>query len=233
VPRPTAASAPPPPDAAEPRSPARRLASGERRRQILDAARGLLDSRPIDEISVETVARQVGVSPGLLFHYFGTQRRFRQAVVQAAARELLAQIKPDPALSAAEQLHVALDTFVDYVARNPGRYLAVVRFSSTQREMRTLHRSMRAIFGGWLTDGLATAGVPLSQPVHATVAGWLAFVEEALLTWLDEPRMTRAELVGMCERACFALLAVALDDPAAWPDIQQSVHRRPEPQPPE
>jgi AcrR family transcriptional regulator len=216
-----------PPPAAEPRPPARRLASGERRRQILDAARGLLDTQPIDEISVEAVARHVGVSPGLLFHYFGTQRRFRHAVVQAAARELLGEIKPDPALSAAEQLHAALDTFIDYVARNPGRYLAVVRFSSAQREMRTLHRSMRAVFGEWLIDGLATAGVPLTQPVRATVAGWLAFVEEALLTWLDEPGMTRPELVGMCERACFALLRVALDDPAAWPDIEQAVRRRP------
>jgi AcrR family transcriptional regulator len=227
VPRLSSAASIPPPDA-EPRTPARRLASGERRRQILDAARGLLDTRPIDEISVEAVARHVGVSPGLLFHYFGTQRRFRHAVVQAAAHELLGAIKPDPALSAAEQLHVALDTFTDYVARNPGRYLAVVRFSSTQREMRTLHQSMRAVFAEWLADGLAAAGVPLTQPVRATIAGWLAFVEEALLTWLDEPAMTRDELVGMCERACFALLQVALDDPAAWPEIEQSVRRGPQ-----
>lgn len=226
MPRTSAASAPP--SDAEPRPPARRLASGERRQQILDAARGLLDTRQIDEISVEAVARHVGVSPGLLFHYFGTQRRFRHAVVQAAARELLDQIRPDPALCAADQLHAALDVFIDHVARNPGRYLAVVRFSSTQREMRTLHRSMRAAFAEWLADGLATAGVPLTQPVRATVAGWLAFVEEALLTWLDEPRMTRDELVGMCERACYALLRVALDDPEAWPEIERAVRRRPQ-----
>ena len=52
----------------------RRLAASERRRQILDTARGLLEAGTPEEISVESVARHAGVSPGLLFHYFGSQR---------------------------------------------------------------------------------------------------------------------------------------------------------------
>jgi AcrR family transcriptional regulator len=209
----------------------RRLSPGERRGQILDAARRLLDTRPIDEVSVEAVAAQVGVSPGLLFHYFGTQRKFRHAVIQAAARELLGQIEPDPALSAAEQLHAALGTFTAYVARNPGRYLAVVRFSSANREMRNLHNTIRNALSEWLLAGLAAAGVPMSQPVRATVAGWLAFVEEALLTWLDEPQMAQDELVALCERACFLLVENAVADPVRWPELDRAIRRRPAQEP--
>ena len=206
----------------------RRLSPGERRGQILDVARRLLDTRPIDEVSVEAVAEQVGVSPGLLFHYFGTQRKFRHAVVQAAARELLNQIEPDPSLSAAEQLHAALGTFTAYVAQNPGRYLAVVRFSSANREMRNLHTTIRSALAGWLSTGLAAADVPMTQAVRATVAGWLAFVEEALLSWIDDPQMTQDDLVTLCERACFLLVENAVADPAKWPEIERSIRRRPD-----
>ena len=213
---------------AAPRPAARRLSPGERRGQILDAARRLLDTRSIEEVSVEAVAEQVGVSPGLLFHYFGTQRKFRHAVIQAAARELLGQIEPDPAFSAAEQLHAALGTFTAYVARNPGRYLAVVRFSSANREMRTLHNTIRAVLSDWLLTGLAAAGVPMTQPVRATVAGWLAFVEEALLSWIDDPQMAQDELVALCERACFLLVENAVADPVRWPGLDRAIKRRPE-----
>jgi AcrR family transcriptional regulator len=205
----------------------RRLSPGERRGQILDVARRLLDTRPIDEVSVEAVAEQVGVSPGLLFHYFGSQGKFRHAVVQAAVRELLGQIEPDPALSAAEQLHAALDTFTAYVARNPGRYLAVVRFSSASREMRNLRTTIRAVLSDWLSTGLVAADVPMTQAVRATVAGWLAFVEEALISWIDDPQMRRADLVALCERACFVLVENAVADPVRWPQIERAIRRRP------
>jgi AcrR family transcriptional regulator len=205
----------------------RRLAPSERRRQILDTARGLLEAGTLEEISVESVARHAGVSPGLLFHYFGSQRRFRHAVLQAAARDLLQRIAPDPALSPAEQLHAALARFIDYVARNPSRYLAVVRFSSANGELRDLHSSVRAVFADWLLAGLGAAGVPQSQAVRATIGGWLAFVEEALLTWLDDPQMSRGELVDLCERACYAVVEVAVADPGRWAEIERRAGQRP------
>lgn len=209
------------------RTPSRRLAPGERRRQILETARELLDTRSIDDISVEAVAKHAGVSPGLLFHYFGSQRKFRHAVLQAAARALLDQIAPDPALSPAEQLHTVLERFTDYVVRNPRRYLAVVRYTTANRELRDLHSSVRAVFADWLLDGLGAAGVPATQPVRASVAGWLAFVEEALLTWLDDPQMPQHDLVALCERACYALMEVAVADPSLWSEIKRRITQRP------
>lgn len=232
TPAPTAAPAAPAvpttPSAGRPRASSRRLSPAERRRQILETARELLDGdTTIDGISVEAVARHAGVSPGLLFHYFGSQRRFRQAVLQAATRELLGQIAPDPALSPAEQLHVALERFTDYVRRNPRRYLAVVRFASANRELRNLHSSVRAVFSEWLLDGLGTAGVPPTRPVRATIAGWLAYVEEVLLGWFDDPQLPQQDVVALCERACYAVIEVAVADPVLWSEIRRRVTQRP------
>jgi AcrR family transcriptional regulator len=222
----TRSADPSPPAGRDPAAP-RRLSPDERRVQILEVARGLLDTRPIDEVSVEAVAERAGVSPGLLFHYFGTQRGFRRAVIEAAAYELLNQIEPDPALSAAEQLHAALGTFTAYVARNPGRYSAVVRFSSAGKEMRELHTTIRSALSDWLLAGLAAADVPVTQAVRATVAGWLAYVEEVLLSWIDDPRMAQAQVVALCERACFLLVENAVADSARWPEIELAIRRRP------
>lgn len=216
---------------------ARRLAPGARRRQILAAGRSLLETRSLEDISVETVAELVGVSPGLLFHYFGTQRKFRRAVIQAAARELLVQMRPDPGLSPAAQLHAALGTFTANVVRHPGLYLAVVRYNS---DLSALHWNVRAVLGDWLVTGLAQAGVPVTPAIRMTIAGWLAFTEEALLNWIAEanpspapaeasqtPRLTEAELVALCELACYRLLELAVADPARWPDIEQAITQPP------
>jgi AcrR family transcriptional regulator len=208
-------------------SSARRLPPDDRRQQILATARRLLDTRTIDDISVEAVAEEAGVSPGLLFHYFGSQRKFRHAIVQMAAEELLGKLAPDPALSPAEQLRSGIETFVSYVARHPVMYLAVVRFSKSGNDLGTLHRTVRATLAEWILTGLAGAGMPTTPAVTLSVSGWLAFMEEAVLSWLEQPRMTRAELVGLCERAVYQLLAGALDDPQHWDEIRTAIEQRP------
>ncbi|OAH11910.1 hypothetical protein [Streptomyces jeddahensis] len=144
-----------------------------------------------------------------------------------AAEELVGQLAPDPALSPAEQLRSGIETFVAYVAHHPAMYLAVVRFSKSGNDLGTLHRTVRSTLGEWLLTGLAGAGMPMTPAVTLSVSGWLAFMEETVLSWLDQPQMTRVELVGLCERAVYQLLAGALDDPQQWQEIRTAIERRP------
>jgi AcrR family transcriptional regulator len=204
------------------------MAPEDRRRQILGAARQLLDTRQLEDITVEEAAERAGVSPGLLFHYFGTQRKFRRELAEAATQELLAQIEPDPVLSPAEQLHVALDTVTAYIARRPGLYLATTRTSGGNQDLRELHAGIRGTLGGWLLAGLLAAGVPETPAVTATVAGWLAYTEEVLLGWLTEPRMTRQQVVALCESACYRLVQAAVADPVLWRRAEKALTRAPE-----
>jgi AcrR family transcriptional regulator len=210
--------------ASEGRSPSR-LAPAARRLQILTTARRLVESGEIQQISVEAVAARAGVSAGLLFHYFGTQRKFRQAVIEEIARDLLAQIEPDPALSPVEQLHAGLETFVAYVARRPELYLAVVR--TVDEDLDDLHRSMRSTVTAWLVSALSDAGAPINPAITTTVAGWLAFTEEAILGWIPDQAMTQAELVALCERACLLLLEAAVSVPADRARLAAALNRRP------
>lgn len=213
------------PAVARERRPPTRLTPAARRLQILTTARRLVESGQIQQISVEAVAARAGVSAGLLFHYFGTQRKFRQAVIEEIARDVLAQIEPDPALSPVEQLRAGLETFVGYIARRPELYLAVVR--TVDEDLDDLHRSMRSTLTAWLVSGLSEAGAPINPAITTTVAGWLAFTEEAILGWIADPAMTQAELVALCERACLVLLEAAVQDPGDRARLADALNRRP------
>ncbi|NMO34314.1 TetR/AcrR family transcriptional regulator [Streptomyces sp. GMY01] len=202
-----------------------RMLPTDRRTQILSAARRMLEHRSIDEISVEAVAGEAGVSPGLLFHYFGSQRKFRYAVLQMAAEELLSHVRPDPALSIAEQLRAGVETFVDYVSRFPTIYLAVTRLSRGD-DVRELHSSARGVIGGWITEGIESVGVDVTPALRLTVNAWLAFMEEAVLGWLARPELTQAELIDMCERSFYHLAKGALDDERRWQEILDLLNKR-------
>lgn len=202
-----------------------RMLPFERRAQILTAARRLLEGTPIDDVSVEAVASEAGVSPGLLFHYFGSQRKFRQAVLEAATGELLAHVRPDPELSPAGQLHAGIGTFIDFVARFPTVYQAVTRLNRGP-DVRALHTTSRATIGDWILEAFQKAGVEPTPPVRLTVTAWLAYMEEAVLGWLAAPDVGRDELADMCERSFYLLVRAAVDE-ERWARIEAALERRP------
>ncbi|MFE0461931.1 TetR/AcrR family transcriptional regulator [Kitasatospora sp. NPDC058965] len=207
--------------------PVRRLSADDRRQQILSAARELLEQHGIEEVSVETAARAAGVSPGLLFHYFGSQRRFRHAVVDLVAQELLDSLRPDPALSPAEQLHGGIVQFIAFVSRHPSLYLTVVRHQSGGARMASLHRTVRIALAEWIVAGLASAGAPDAPAVRMAVAGWLAYMEEVVLLWLDRPAFGAVELAELCETSAYRLIEVAVADPEGWARIRAALELRP------
>ncbi|MFC7219320.1 TetR/AcrR family transcriptional regulator [Streptomyces polyrhachis] len=206
------------------RTPSSRMLPAERQAQLLAAARRVLETKPIDEVSVETVAAEAEVSPGLLFHYFGSQRKFRQAVLEMAAGELLDHIRPDPLLSPAEQLHSGIETFVDYVSRFPSIYRAVIRLNHGSP---TLHASVRATLAGWITTTVEEAGAELTPALRLTVAGWLAYMEEAVLGWLAGAHLRREELTEMCEQSFYLLARGMVADEQRWAQIEEKLRRQP------
>ncbi|MFG1785348.1 TetR/AcrR family transcriptional regulator [Rhodococcus oryzae] len=199
--------------AAAPRSPA------DRRAQILEVAVRMLESESFDDLSMDRVAAEAGVSPPLLFHYFKNKQGFRNAVLQASAAALQQRMAPDPTLPTSAQLRAGVETFVDAVVAHPTSYLAVMRLAGSGDEgMRRIYRGMRRTFTDWIVRALAELGLPTTPAVDAAVQGWQAFMEEVVLSWLDEPTMTRVELIELCERAFYHLL------PAAGLDVEQIAH---------
>jgi AcrR family transcriptional regulator len=123
-----------------------RLSPEERRAQLIDLGARMLAERPLEQVSVEEIADQAGVSRGLLFHYFASKRDFHLAIVRHTNVEMLAHTEPDLSLEPLEILRSAITAYIDYVSENRNTYVSLLRgTASGDPEMRDEFERTRAI----------------------------------------------------------------------------------------
>lgn len=190
-----------------------RMSPEERRAQLLDLGARMLAERPLEQISVEEIADQAGVSRGLLFHYFASKRDFHLAIVRHAGADMLAHTEPDPTLEPLEMLRVSVCAYVDYVTDNRSTYVSLLRGSASgDEEMREEFERTRAVMAERIATHLPRLGIEADARIRLAVRGWIAFVEETTITWLRDQPISREDLVGL---HVAALPAVALGAPAA------------------
>jgi AcrR family transcriptional regulator len=183
------------------------LRPDERRAQILDAARRVLEADPHGDLSVERVAAEAHVSPALLFHYFGSKKNFQYAVIEEAASELMLRTAPDLSLPPDEQLSSGIRAFVRAVLEAPQLYRATLLMSAAgDPAVRALHSELRQVFSRWVIDALAQQGVETTPTVELVCLGWQGYVEQLLLTWIDNPTVAAEEVENLCERSLAAVL---------------------------
>src|SRR6476620_7385194 len=96
-----------------------RLSPDARRAQLIALGVDMLATRTLDELSVEEIAKQAGISRGLLFHYFASKQEFHVEVARAAAGELIARTEPDPSLMPLEALRAGFFFFEEDATENP------------------------------------------------------------------------------------------------------------------
>ena len=184
-----------------------RLRPDERRAQILAAARQVLLADPHRELTVELVAAQAGVSPALLFHYFGSKKKFQYAVIEEAAAEVMLRTAPDPSLPPDEQLRSGIRAFVRAVLEAPQLYRATLLMSAAgDPEIRALHSDLRRVFSQWVIDAVAERGIEVTPVVELACHGWQGYVEQTLLVWIDDPTVSPESLERLCEQSLDAIL---------------------------
>jgi len=186
-----------------------RLSPQARRAQLLELGVRLFAARSVDEISIDVLAEEAGVSRGLLYHYFGSKQDFRLAVIRHAVEDLVEQTAPPAGGEPLERLLISLGVYVDYVLANLSLYRSLVRAAAGGTdEIRALYEEGRSA----LTDrifredaqGQILKDTPQSRLV---VRGWSAMAEEMVLTWAEDPSvMTRDELLGVLARSLPALV---------------------------
>ncbi|MGO4617776.1 TetR/AcrR family transcriptional regulator [Nocardia sp. 2YAB30] len=188
------------------------MSPDERREQLIALGAKMLGDRAIEDISVSEIAEQASVSRGLLFHYFPTKQDFQLAIVRHANAELLERVTPDRNLGVFEMLRDSIERYVEYVSENRSSYLALLSGpTSVSPDLAPLADQTRdAIIAIILTE----APVDDADRPRLTLAmrGWIAFVEEATLTWLRTEPIPREQLIDLLVES---LIAIVLSvDPA-------------------
>jgi AcrR family transcriptional regulator len=186
----------------------RRLGPDARRAQLVGVGLALIKEMPFDEVTAEVVARAVGVSKGLVFHYFPTTRDLQVAILRAATAELLVEIDVGADLPPDERLLVGLDAFVRYIEQQPASYQAVVRRAGSDERLLEVFEDTRGAVVDIVAAALGLSELPAG--LRLVIRGWIAMVEECVLHWLDDKPVPREELVEFLRRAAVTMLPDAL-----------------------
>jgi AcrR family transcriptional regulator len=189
-----------------------RLSPEARRAQLIELGVEMLATRRLDELSVELIASTAGISRGLLFHYFASKQEFHTEVARAAAAEMIRRTEPDTTLATVDALRGAITAFVDYVEENPDNYKSLVRgAASGDAGMRAIFDDTRAVLAQRIIGVVGELGLEFSPSAELAVHGWVAYVEECVIRWLDAPTIDRAALLDMLTRSLPAVAIAASD----------------------
>ncbi|MGI9155227.1 MAG: TetR/AcrR family transcriptional regulator [Marmoricola sp.] len=195
-----------------------RMSPESRREQLIEHGVRLLSARPLDEVSIEVLAEEAGISRGLLYHYFGNLQDFHRAVVRRAADDLIAITAPDGGDDLVAVLTRSLAAYVDYVAANRPGYASLVRAAGGgDDELRTIYEQARASLTNRLFkfdagdraggEGITSLGYDDTPAVRLMVAGWSALAESVVLAWTADARgMTKQDLLDALVGSLFGAL---------------------------
>lgn len=185
----------------------RRLSADERRRQLVGIGLSKIIDTPIQDLSMDQIAAEAGISRGLLFHYFPTKTDFYLACTAAAGRRILRNTAPRDGDEGPVQVRTMVTAMIEQIDRRREFYLTLVHGSGVaDPRLVEVHQSVRSVSTDRVVDALA-----LDPGLREVVHAWWAYVEDRALTWSarppDERPHTLEALVEHCERALGALCA--------------------------
>ena len=172
----------------------------------------MLATRTLDELSVEALADEAGVSRGLLFHYFRSKQEFHLEVARAVAAELIARTEPDESLAPLDRLRASLTAFVEYVVENKDSYISLVRGAASGDDtMRKVSEGTRSKLADRVSGSVGDLGLPLGPQSVLAIQGWIVFTEEVVVRWLEAPSIGRDELLSMLTNSLPAIVLASGD----------------------
>jgi AcrR family transcriptional regulator len=189
--------------------------SGDKAHRIVDAMRASVAARGAAGSTFDHVAREAGVSRGLLHYYFGTKERLLIEVVRRDSDLRLAAL--DEAIAAAQSaddlLHVLVRSLEELVARDPAFVaLHFELFTSSRRtseiaaELAALHRRIREHVAEQLEAKRAEGVIAMAADAEAVVTVLLSLADGLALRMLADPEHDWGPTLAAAMRAARALL---------------------------
>ncbi|MBA8952661.1 TetR/AcrR family transcriptional regulator [Actinomadura namibiensis] len=123
-------------------------AHATRRRQILDVAQRLVETRGYEQMSVQDVLDELGMSKGALYHYFGSKQALLAGIVDRTADQIeehLAEVVETPGSDALGKLNQIFQALAGWKAGHRDRLVALLRVWNSDGNALTRHRTRAGI----------------------------------------------------------------------------------------
>ena len=191
-----------------------RLTVDIRREQLLRAGVELLRTHSPDEISIDAVARQAGISRGLLYHYFEDRDAFVVAVLEQASERLRLALRPDPTLSRRDQIAAAIDAFIAFAEAHAAGFRAVLTGGVANRKIAAfVERTRERDLAAFVAAVASTTGERMNAEDRAVLRvalhAHMHFMEGAVVRWLSRGEITREQLRELILHALEGTIAAA------------------------
>lgn len=185
-----------------------RLSPEARRAQLLALGVASLADRPLDDLTVEKLSAEAGVSRGLLFYYFGSRQGLHHQVVTAARDGMLHATQPNLDLAPLDRLHDTLTRLVRFVRDHSGTFYSLVRgAASGDREVREVVDEARQIQAGWVLAVELELGATDTPLLRVALRAWVSFVEQVLVDAALDSQYADGQIVEFLERSLRAAAA--------------------------
>lgn len=186
-----------------------RLETDQRRAQLLALARKAFSDRAYDEVSIDDLAREAGISKGLLYHYFPTKRDLYIAGLSEIANELVeavTSIRTD--LAPIERVRHGLEAYLDFITRHARAFVSLMRggIGSDPEVADVVEGVRRRMFETFLQDSPFASLLADDPKLRLTIRGWLGFVETTSIDWCGDPQISREELRELLVSVLFEIL---------------------------
>jgi AcrR family transcriptional regulator len=189
---------------------ATRLRPDERRAQVLGAARVVFARDGFGSASTAAVAREAGVTRGLVHHYFGSRRELFLGVLAELAERLPGAIRTDlEGLPLAEVVRINSAALLDAVERDRDAWVALLGAAGSDPDVeRILDRARDQAIDKMLVNQRAAVGD--SQQLRLVLRVYLGAAEAALAEWTMHERATRAQAEVIVQRTLLAMVTEVL-----------------------
>ena len=168
-----------------------RLAPGQRRDQILDAANALFAERAYDAVSIEDIASSAGVTRGLVHHYFGGRKEVYIGLLERIGAQREDQLRPPVGRSARARVADSVSRWLDWTETNRTIWLATIARGEDIADPDVRH----------VVADLVHRAVSLLTAFHADIAQDSPRLRYALQCWTALNRAaTRRWLRGQATR---------------------------------
>jgi len=185
-----------------------RLTPDERRAQLVALGVAYLVDHPLEDLTIEYLSGQAGVSRGLLFHYFDSKNGLHREVVRTARDSMLRATEPLPDLEPLERLRDTLTRIVQFVRDHRGTFFSLVRgVASGDTEVRGVVEEARQLQAERVIAVFLELGVPDSELLRIALRSWVAFAEEILVESALGTDAPSDGIVAFLERSARAIAA--------------------------
>jgi len=189
-----------------------RLEADARRDLILAAARRVFVSSNPDEASTAEIAREAGVTRGLVHHYFGTKRELYLAVVADLAAALPELVRTDVrGLPVDQMVDANVTSWLDSIERDRDLWLALLGVAVVGRdpEIEAIMSDARDAVIDRMVGNQARGAEPTDE-LRLVLRIYLGVAEAGAREWAMHGRATREQVHAVLKGTLLAMVGQVL-----------------------